>query len=157
MKRYLLIVISIVFIFVPIAQAENLIDSHVCVSGDIIMLHADAKGMIMSFDSKGIMLSNNNSEILNNVSERCVGIFKQMGEELIVNGYCKYLYPNKDISMLEFQSVSGAGDWKFILGTGKWEGIAGGGTWGHTKRAESITPDSFQNCRFLKGTYELPE
>ena len=47
------------------------------------------------------------------------------------------------------------GEWKFLLDTGKWEGINGGGTWSALQRAKPIAPGTFQNCRKIKGTYEL--
>ena len=123
MKRILFIVISIVVIFVPMAQAENAVDSEACVSGEMLLIHMNPPElMVGNFELKGIVLSNNNSEVLNNVSEQCVGLYKMVGGESKQSGYCKYLYPNKDINIIEWEGGSKGGTWKFILGTGKWKG-----------------------------------
>jgi hypothetical protein len=156
MKRSIIMVISIIFIFVPMAQAENPVDSTAYVSGDMAMVHADAEVMVMSYELKGLVLSNNNSEILNNASERCVGVFKRIGSEIVQNGYCKYLYPNKDYMILGFNGGADGGKWEILFGTGKWKGITGSGTY-NVKRVQPITPNSLQHSRTIKGTYELPE
>ena len=77
--------------------------------------------------------------------------------KLTQRGFCKYLYPNGDINIIEWDGKANGGNWKFLLGTGKWEGIKGGGTWSIIQRAKSIAPGTFQNCRMMKGTYELPQ
>ncbi len=156
MKRYFLIIISIVFILVPMAQAENPVDATAYVSMDMAMVHADAEAMVMSYDIKGLVLSNNGSEIFNNASERCVGLFKRVGAEIVQNGYCKYLYPNKDYTILEYNGSADDGNWSLIFGTGKWKGITGRGTY-TVKRVQSITSDTSQHHRMIKGSYELPE
>ena len=87
----------------------------------------------------------------------CVGLFSRMGKEITQRGFCKYLYPNEDINIIEWNGGAGGGEWKFLSGTGKWEGIKGGGTYSVIERAKSIAPGNFQNCRKIEGTYELPQ
>lgn len=157
MKRIFFIVISIVLICVPMAQAESPVDSTACVSGDMTSLYTSDEAGMMSFEIKGIVLSNNESEILNNVSERCVGVFIRLGKEVSQNGYCTYVYPNKDIQLLEWKGVSGSGEWKFVYGTGKWKGVTGGGTWKNINPVQPAAPDTFQICRSIIGSYEMSE
>lgn len=156
MKRILLIIISIAVIFVPMVQAESPVDATAYVSADMTMVHADAEAMVMYYDFKGLVLSNNGSEIFNNASERCVGVLKRIGSEIVQNGYCKYLYPNKDYMILGFNGKADGGKWEILFGTGKWKGIAGNGTY-TVMRVQPITPDSSQHHRMIKGKYELPE
>ena len=156
MKRYILIIISIAFILIPMAHAESPVDATAYVSGDMGMVHADADAMVMSYDFKGLVLSNNDSEIFNNASERCVGVFKRIGEEILQNGYCKYLYPNKDYIILEYNGGGDSGKWKLVFGSGKWKGIKGSGTY-NVMRVQPIAPATLQHHRMIKGTYELPE
>ncbi len=156
MIKYLLAIISMVLVLVPMAQAENPVDVTAYVSGDMAMVHADAETMVMSYDLKGLVLSNNNSGIFNNASERCVGVFKRIGSEIVQNGYCKHLYPNKDYTILEYNGNGDNGKWKLVFGTGKWKGITGSGTY-TIKRVQPITPSTGQHYRIIKGTYELPE
>ena len=85
-----------------------------------------------------------------------MGVFKRVDAEIVQNGYCKYLYPNKDYIILEFNGHADDGKWKLVFGSGKWKGIKGSGTY-IVKRVQPITPDSTQHHRMIKGTYELPE
>ena len=156
MKRILFVIISMTFILVPMAYAENPVDATAYVSMDVAMVHADAEAMVMSYDIKGLVLSNNGSDIFNNASERCVGVFKRVGADLVQNGYCKYLYPNKDYIILGYNGKADDGKWELLFGTGKWKGITGSGTY-TVKRVQPISPDSTQHYRMIKGTYELPE
>jgi hypothetical protein len=155
MIRALLITVFTVFAFMPTIQAADPFESTACVSGSMNVIHQSEQLITMSMDLKGIVRSDTNSEILNNASEWCVGLYNKMGNETTQRGFCKYLYPEGDINVIEFNGDANGGDWKFLLGTGKWEGIKGGGTYTVTQRAKSIAPGTFQNCRQIKGTYEL--
>jgi len=157
MKRLMIMVISIVFIFVPMAQAENPVDSTACATNTLTVLHMDKEIFSMGFELKGIVLSNNNSKMFNNVSERCVGLFNKFGDDITQSGYCKYLYPNKDIQIMEWEGKTDGGEWKVIYGTGKWKGVKAQGTWTIKNRVQPITKDSSQHCRSILGSYELPE
>ena len=155
MIRFLLITLSAFFVFISTAQAADSFESTACRSGTSTMVQYSKELMIMGFELKGMLRSNTNTEILNNVSEICVGIFKKEGDEITQSGYCKYMYTNGDINIVEWDGNSEGGDWKFLLGTGKWENIKGGGTWSMLQRAKSITEGTFQNCMMIKGTFEL--
>jgi hypothetical protein len=157
MIRSFIIALFAIFVFIPTIQAADPFESTACVSGTGIMVHSSKELTVMSFEIKGILRSDTNSEIFNNVSEMCVGLWSSMGEEITQRGFCKYLYPNGDINIIEWDGKANGGNFKFLLGTGKWEGIKGGGTWNILQRAKSIAPGTLQNCRKIKGTYELPK
>ena len=157
MIRYILIVLLAIAIFIPTVQAQESFESTACVSGTMNVVHGSKELLISSMDVKGIVMSDTKSEILNNVSEWCVGLFTKKGEEIIQSGYCKYVYSTGDINIIEWDGKTEGGNWKFIMGTGKWEGIKGGGTWNISQRVKSVAPETFQNCRKIKGTYELPK
>jgi len=157
MIRSFLIALLAIFVFIPTIQAADPFESTICMSGTGTMIHSSEELTVMSFELKGIARSNTNSEIFNNVSEMCVGLWSKMGDEITQRGFCKYLYLNGDINITEWDGKANGGNWKFLLGTGKWEGIKGSGTWSILQRAKSIAPGTSQNCRMIEGTYELPK
>ena len=156
MIRSFLITFFAIFVLIPTVQAADPFESTVCASGTMTMIHNSKELKIFSIDLKGIARSDTNSEIYNNASEWCVGIVRIMGDEIEQRGFCKYLYPNGDITIGEYEQNINGGKWRFLMGTGKWQGIKGGGTWS-SQRAKPIAPGTFQNCRTIKGTYELPK
>lgn len=157
MIRSFLITLFVIFLFIPTVQAADSFESTACVSGTMTMLHNSKELMVCSLECKGIVRSNTNSEIFNNVSEMVMGLYMKMGDERTQRGFAKYLYPNGDIIIMEWDGKANGGKWKLLLGTGKWEGIKGSGTYSILQRVKSIAPGTFQNCRIFKGTYELPK
>jgi len=113
--------------------------------------------MLTSFDLKGMVRSDSNSEFLNNVSEWCAGLFSKVGDKISQRGFCKYTYLNGDITLMEWDGEANGGNINFIHGTGKWEGIKGKGTWNMIQRAKPASQDTMQSCRKLMGTFELPK
>jgi len=102
MIRFLLTTFLAIIVFIPTAQAADPFESTACRSGTSTMVHISKELMIMGFELKGMLRSNTNTEILNNVSEMCVGIFKNAGDETTQSGYCKYMYPNGDINIVKW-------------------------------------------------------
>ena len=70
-----------IFVFIPTVQAADPFESTVCGSGTMTMVHSSKELTVMSFEIKGMVRSNTDSEILNNVSEMGVGLFSIMGDE----------------------------------------------------------------------------
>jgi hypothetical protein len=157
MIRSILLALFVIFMFIPTIQASEPFESTSCVSGSMNIIHANKELMASSFDIKGMLRSDSNSEIFNDVSEWCVGLFSRVGDEITQRGFCKYIYLNGDINIIEWDGKANGGNFKFLMGTGKWKGIEGGGTWSIIQRAKSVAPGTLQNCRKLKGTYELPK
>jgi hypothetical protein len=157
MIRSFLLTLFAIFVFIPTIQAADPFESTICASGTMTMIHGSKELTVMSFELKGMARSNTNSEIYNNASEWCVGLLRQMGDEWTQSGFCKYMYLNGDFHIGEFDGDAKGGNWKFLLGTGKWEGIKGSGSWSMIQRAKPIAPGTFQNCRKIEGTFELPK
>jgi hypothetical protein len=155
MIRTLFILFFTILLFVSEIQAAEPFEATACRSGKMTVVQGSKELMILGVELTGILRSN--TEMFNNTSEICVGIFKKMGDETIQMGYCKYLYPDGDINVVEWDGSRNEGKWKYLLGTGKWENITGGGTWKNLQRAKSIADGTFQNCIMLNGTYELPK
>ena len=130
-------------------------ESLACRSATSTYIQNTKELVIMSYELKGIVQSKSNAEILNNVSEQCVGILKRAGDEAVQRGFCKYMYPNGDINVVEWDGDASGGKWQFLLGTGKWENIKGGGTWKVFLRAKPIVEGTGQSCMTITGTYEL--
>ena len=151
----LLLIVFITLLFVTSIQAADTFESTACRSGTMTVVQGSKELMILAFELKGIVQSN--TEMLNNASELCVGTFKTMGDETTQMGYCKYLYPNGDINVVEWNGAANEGKWQFLLGTGKWQNIKGGGTYRVIQRAKSVVEGTFQNCMILEGSYELPK
>ena len=157
MIRTFLIALFAIFVFVPTTQAQEAFESTACYSGTATMLHSSKELTVMSWELKGIVRSNTNSEIFNNASEMVVGLVCQKGDEITQRGFGKYLYLNGDVIIMEWDGKANDGTWKLLLGTGKWEGIKGSGTWSILQRVKPIAPGTHQGCRTIKGTYELPK
>ena len=155
MMRLLLIPVMIIFLFVPAVQAADSFESVACRSGTATFIQNTKELFIMGFELKGILQSKSNAEILNNVSEQCVGTTKRAGEEAVQKGFCRYMYPNGDVNVVEWDGGANDGKWQFLSGTGKWENIKGGGTWKALQRPKPIAEGTFQNCITITGTYEL--
>lgn len=155
MIRSLFIALLTLLLFSPAIQAADPFEATACRSGTMTVVQGSKELMILGVELTGILRSN--TEMLNNTSEICVGIFKKMGDEVSQMGYCKYLYPDGDTNVVEWDGSRNEGKWKYLLGTGKWQNIKGGGTWKNIQRAKSIADGTFQNCIMLNGTYELPK
>lgn len=156
MKKYLSFICLIAFlIFTPIIRAADTFEATTCRSGSMTMVQSGNEIMILGFELKGITQSD--SEMFKNASEICVGTLKRMGNESTQLGYCKYLYPNGDINLIEWDGAANNGKWQYLFGTGKWQNIKGGGTWRNIQRAKAISEGTFQNCITMEGSYELPE
>ena len=110
MIRSFLITLFVIFVFTPTVQAADPFESTTCVSGAKTVIHNSKELMVSSFELKGIARSNTNSEIFNNVSEMVLGLFCKMGNEITQRGFGKYLYPNGDIIIMEFDGKANDGN-----------------------------------------------
>ena len=155
MIRSIFVLLISIVIFAPSIQAAEPFAATACRSGTMTVVEGSKALMILGVELKGILRSN--TEMFNNTSEICVGVYKGTGDDVTQNGYCKYLYPNGDINVVEWDGSRNEGKWTYLMGTGKWDNIKGGGTWKNLQRAKSIAKGTFQNCIELEGSYELPK
>jgi hypothetical protein len=65
MIRSILIALLTLAIFIPTVQAEESFESTACVSGTANAIHMSDKLMLSSFDLKGMVRSDSDSEFLN--------------------------------------------------------------------------------------------
>ena len=154
MARIALTTLLAIFVFAAPIQAADF-EATACRSGEMTVVQGSQELMILGVELNGVV--RRNTEMLNDVSEICVGNYKKMGDDVSQSGYCKYLYTNGDINVLEWEGSRNEGDWRYLMGTGKWQGIKGGGKWNNLMRAKSIAEGTFQNCIVIKGAYELPK
>jgi hypothetical protein len=155
MMRLLLIPILMISLFAQTTLAADSFESMACRTATITNFQNSKELVIMTIELKGVLQSKTNSEILNNVSEMCAATYKKAGDEIAQRGFCKYMYPNGDINVVEWDGGANDGKWHFLLGTGKWENIKGGGAWKVYLRAKPIAEGTGQSCMTITGTYEL--
>jgi len=155
MMRLLFIPILMISLLAQASLAADSFESMACRSATITNFQNSKELVIMTIELKGVLQSKSNSEILNNVSEMCAATYKKAGDETTQRGFCKYMYPNGDINVVEWDGDASGGKWQFLLGTGKWENIKGGGTWKVFLRTKPIVEGTGQNCMTITGTYEL--
>jgi hypothetical protein len=146
--------ICIVALGLPFAQADEYDITH-CGSATNTILHSSSELTILTLDGKGIALSNHPGKAFDNATYQCVGVIRVAEGKAIATGYCKYLSPEGDIVVGEFNNVGSDGNWKFIHGTGKWKGITGGGKSKPITSGKPITPGTSQSCVRATGTFEL--
>jgi hypothetical protein len=151
------IFLTVVVLFIPVAEAQQPFDISYCASGTMTTISAIEGLIVISLDSKGIAWSNHENKAFDNMTFHCVAVGKVAAGKPIGTGYCKYLDPDGDIVVWDL-SIDGPVDTlKAIQGTGKWKGIKAEGKAALITKAKSITPDTRQVCRKFTGTFELPK
>jgi hypothetical protein len=130
-----------------------------CRSGTVDMLSASKELAVYRYELKGIDQDRNEDKTFENFTHRCMGVSRVQGDVNSTSGYCKYMDPDGDFWIVEFNGESGGKKlpWTFIQGTGKWKGIKGGGTAQNYTRGKPIAEGTFQMCTKIEGTYELPQ
>ena len=144
----------------PMVNAEEIpISLLSCRSGEISILSASKELTVLSFELKGIDQGLDGDKTFENFTHRCIGIQRIRNGETWSVGNCKYMDPEGDFFIVEWDGQSGGKPlpWKYIRGTGKWKGIKGGGTAQTVTRGKPIVDGTFQSCSKIKGTYELPK
>src|SRR4030043_1682717 len=115
------------FMFIPIAQAEQPYDITSCHSGTIKILFADKEMTIRSGEGWGIIMSNHENKIFDNCTFHVMTVIQTMGDKITETGFVKMMDPDGDIVVGETTRVGTESISKFTYGTGKYKGITGGG------------------------------
>ena len=147
-------------LLIPLANAEEKpISLLSCRSGNVSILSASKELTVLSFEIKGIDQGIDGDTTFENFTHRCMGIQRIREGETWSTGNCKYMDPDGDFWIVEFNGESGGKKlpWTFIQGTGKWKGIKGGGTAQNYTRGKPIAEGTFQMCTKIEGKYELPQ
>ena len=106
----------------------------------------------MTWESKGVSLSDSGEGPFHNMSINCAGINLWVKGVKTVMGYCTEIAPDGD--KILYQLLQN-GKYKYIGGTGKFAGIEGGGEY----TSYSVKPaaeGTFQNVDKYKSSYKLP-
>jgi hypothetical protein len=160
MIRVIIICLLGLALLIPLANAEEKPLSFLsCRSGDITILSASKELTVLSFELKGIDQGIDGDTTFENFTHRCMGIQRIKGGEVWSLGNCKYMDPDGDYFLVEWDGISGGKPlpWEFVQGTGKWKGIKGSGTAQGITKGKPIVEGTFQFCSKILGTYELPQ
>lgn len=113
------------FLLITAAQAEQPYDITTCGSATNTVLFSSEDLTIISFESKGISISNHENKAFDNNTFQCAGVIQIASGKPSGDMFCKFLDPDGDVTLGESTLDGAEGTWKFIYGTGKWKGISG--------------------------------
>ena len=151
--------ISLVLLISVVNAEDKTMSLTSCRSGTVEMLSASKELAVYRWELKGIDQDRNEDKTFENFTHRCMGVARVQGDVNWTSGYCKYMDPDGDFWIVEFNGESGGKKlpWTFIQGTGKWKGIKGGGTAQAITKGKPIVKGTFQYCAKITGKYELPQ
>jgi hypothetical protein len=158
-KRWMMGAVAIVFglfMFIPIAQAEQPYDMTSYHSGKIKVLFADKEMTIWSGEGWGITMSNHENKVFDNCTFHVMTVIQVMGDKITETGFVKLMDPDGDIVVAQTSRVGTESITKFLHGTGKYKSITGRGK-SHRIVFGRIPPDSAAACSRGIGTFELPK
>ena len=103
------------------------------------------------------MMSKSENKFLDNATLHYEGVQQGIGKKR--EGYCFGKIVDLDGDIIIVRSVyTGPGhEAKFLQGTGKYKGIAGSYKVQRVATGKSVMPGTYQNCKKIKGTFELPK
>jgi hypothetical protein len=119
-------------------------------------------GAFITWEQKGVMLSDDGKSPFNNMSSNCSGVTlwdKGVSKAL---GYCIGLAPDGDKVLFEVAEEGNKpgpglkkGKYRYINGTGKFAGIQGGGEYTYYN-LRPAADGTYQSVNKNKGHYKLP-
>ena len=142
-------------LFIIAAQAEQRFDCLLCNNSTMTTIVESGELIIMSYESRGIVLDNSEGKFFDNDTVHGAGLMKIDKGKLTGSFINKHLSPSGDFYVLEGSFAGPEIDWKFIYGTGKFKGITGGGKSIRITKGKPVTPGTSQGCTKVTGTYEL--
>jgi hypothetical protein len=151
------IFLTLVVLFIPAAEAQQPFDTTYCASSTMTTISASEGLIAISLDGKGIVRSNHENKVFDNMTFHGIAVVKVVGGKPIGYGICKYMDPDGDIVVWDEIIDGPVTTLKAIQGTGKWKGIKAEGKAALLTTAKPITPDTRQVCRKFTGTFELPK
>ncbi len=91
----------------------------------------------------------------------CEGVQLGGGNKRKAYGFCTGKDIDGNMSIVELGPYFGSKtQGKFIEGSGKWKGVTGNFEWSavvRNKPGQSAMPGTYQGCRKVMGTFELPQ
>jgi hypothetical protein len=117
------------FLFIPVVQAQTPFDCTQCAFQTLTTLSATEELTVTTGDAKGIILSNPENKVFDNMTTHCLFSTKVMAGQRTGLIYSKFLDPDGDFVILQTTFAPGEteGNFEFLQGTGKWKGIKGSG------------------------------
>ena len=136
--------------------AETPLDITVCRAGTVQFLEQSKEATLTLIDFSGVVSASNDKRF-ENMTSRCIGVGSNVNGKLAGNGFCKYLDPDGDVSVIAYTASDkfGEGSWKYVHGAGKWTGIQGGGIYKVFTRGKPIVAGTLQNCNRVTGTFAV--
>jgi len=117
--------------------------------------------MIQGVELQGIMMSNHENKVFDNVVSQFVGVSKVAAGQLDGHGYARWIDTDGDLIFTQTIAAGPLGkpDWKirFLHGTGKWKSITGGGEVTQITKRSPVVEGSFRGCYRLAGSFVLPK
>jgi hypothetical protein len=147
----------ILFMFIPVAQAQTPFDITYCSSVTFTPVYASKELTVSGSTGTSIIFSNHENKIFDNLTMHFVGVSKTVGNERTALNYVKLMDPDGDIIVGEISVEEPVKTLKFLHGTGKWKGIKGEGKGPGITKGKPILPGTSQGCSGIKGTFELPK
>jgi len=160
MLRLIIICLLGLTLLAPMVNAEEKpINIVSCRSATNTLLTADKDLVIFSYDAKGIDQDLNEDKFFANFTHQCLGTIRIIGGEVLARGYCKYMAPDGEFFIVNYDGIMGEKplDWEYIYGSGKWKGVKGGGTAKYITKAKPIVKGTAQSCIQITGTYDVPQ
>ena len=142
-------------LFIIAAQAEQRFDCLLCNNSTMTTIVESGELIIMSYESRGIVLDNSEGKFFDNDTVHGAGLMKIDKGKLTGSFINKHLSPSGDFYVIESSHPDTGFDWKFIYGTGKFKGITGEGKALRFTKGKPISPGTSQYCVKITGTYEL--
>jgi hypothetical protein len=166
-KRWMaaLVVIFILYIFIPVVQAQQPFDITDYFYATATFLSTDPELTIFHSDVRGVIHDHLESKIFDRMISHCLRSVRISAGKMSSTTYSKFTDSDGDFFITETSaegiSLSAQeGTFKFLQGTGKWKGISGGGKGKFifmTRGKQQITPTTFQGYLKMTGTFELPK
>lgn len=150
--RWVLGILLGLVLVIPIASAEEPFDITYCGSGEITILIQSKELTIASVDAMGITISNSENNIFDSCTWHGIGVMAVKDGKRSWSSHAKFMDPDGSLLIVE----TTMDDFTFLQGTGKWAGITGGGKGWLITKGKPITQGTIQNCRRVKGTFNLP-
>jgi len=149
--------IGIFVLFIPIARAQTPFDFTLCATGTNTMVFESKELTVLGRQGMGIIFSNHENRIFNDMTWLFVGIDKIADGKPTALLYSKFVDPDGDIIVGEFAITEAERTLKFLHGSGKWKGIKGEGKGKRTAGGKPAAPGTYQTCVRYTGTLELPK
>ena len=141
------------------AAAEIAYDTTTCYQGHATLVHRSDALTVLRYDLTGIVQSNIDDKSADGGAMHCIGTAKIAGQESDWHSYCRFVRPNGDEIIGEYQRSAGSktGSWTALAGTGQFAGISGGGTVETALRGKALKRGQINTCTRGIGSYTVPD